>query len=809
MMEKEYAKQNSIPAKIFALLAAVSLLFALVPALSLTAYAYEGDLTAAASPTEDLSADASPSEEPSAESSSETGSDTAEPVFQFHPGYRNTVMKLIKFPYLDTAEVAYEWAFPYSDSFFRYPSDQFSVPLARGSLGMAVSAFRSTKGTVSPQYETYLREAGFHRLYSFGYDKPTTQDSLSGIIGMKKIDDFTVIAVVTCGQGYEKEWAGNLIVGDNVRHDGFNYAATLLEQYIRDYIDRYGIEGNMKLWLNGMSRAAAVANITAADMIESGSFEDVYAYLYGVPRTTKEPVQYKGIYNICGQYDPVASVPLQSWGYERYGTDLYTPSQEADSEYEKMSLAASTVSGRMTGKPFRNNPEVNYQLRLITEFLGEFFPTSQDYSDRFQDILLETWQTPNADNINNILAESMMRIEAVSSKEETSKNVFIEYLSYIAGEHLRASQRQVETGGWAPDESLAANMVIEHRPSTYVKWMFSGVDPESLFFSSTSTRKLIFIGDVSVDVFRDGQYAGGIDEKGVLYQKTESGNDSSTEEPLLFMMRNGSQTTINLPDNDEYTLNVASKRTSELTYYDQLIRSSELKESPGTIHIGTIGEGICTMTVTPGSPIGTLTGKIAGYTDILSSDFECLPSVIMANELKATRYSFLTLRSMLKIVSYLMFIVFNIIFISLIVNVYHLIKVKKGHAPYSDMYVIIPHLLLIAIFMLQTQFLTYFLFTIGKARAISATVTILLIFLLSLSGFIRHRNLRNAVITVVMLALVPFVNNYYLSLPIDTFSYTNMTIYFVITISLTAAALSTFRSEKARGSVKSQEPALP
>ena len=40
--------------------------------------------------------------------------------------------------------------------------------------------------------------------------KPTEQDTLSDVIGMRKIDDFTVIAVVTCGQGYQNEWAGNL-----------------------------------------------------------------------------------------------------------------------------------------------------------------------------------------------------------------------------------------------------------------------------------------------------------------------------------------------------------------------------------------------------------------------------------------------------------------------------------------------------------------------------------------------------------------------------------------------------------------------
>ena len=159
-------------------------------------------------------------------------------------------MKKITFPFLDTAEVAYEWTFPYSDEFFRHPSDQFSINMARASLGMALSAFRSTKRVVAPQYKAYLSGAGFVRVYSFGYDQPTTPETLSGVIGMRKIDDFTVIAVVTCGQGYQKEWAGNLTVGNSERHEGFDNAATLLKKHIDDYIRKNGISGKKKIWIN-------------------------------------------------------------------------------------------------------------------------------------------------------------------------------------------------------------------------------------------------------------------------------------------------------------------------------------------------------------------------------------------------------------------------------------------------------------------------------------------------------------------------------------------------------------------------------
>lgn len=311
--------------------------------------------------------------------------------------------KMIKVPFPGVDVKVNEWKFPYSDGFFSIPSSEFSITTARGSMGLTVSAFRDTKGSVSPQYKTYLGNAGFTNIYAFGYDSPTSVDSLSGVIGMKRIGDFTVIAAAACGQGYGNEWASNMKVGNGSRHEGFSKAAGLFNDYLQQYIAYNGIEGKKKLWLTGFSRSSAVANILAADMIESGEYEDVYAYLFGVPRTTKEPVKYKGIYNICGQYDPVPFVPLQTWGYERYGTDIYTPAQESDANYSQFADSAKTVGEMLDGKGFRNNPEVNYQLRLILECFGELFPESSDYYERLQDTLEDVIIHHDGDHLFDIL----------------------------------------------------------------------------------------------------------------------------------------------------------------------------------------------------------------------------------------------------------------------------------------------------------------------------------------------------------------------------------------------------------------------
>ena len=153
----------------------------------------------------------------------------------------------IRLPFPDVTGEKVEWSFPYSDEFFLLPAEEFSITMARGSMGLTLSAFRSAAGIVSPQYETYLREAGFTDIYSFGYDKPPLEDSLSGVIGRKRIGDCTVIAAAACGQGYGNEWASNFKVGSGERHEGFSQAAGLFEDHLTGYLKDLGIKRVFRL----------------------------------------------------------------------------------------------------------------------------------------------------------------------------------------------------------------------------------------------------------------------------------------------------------------------------------------------------------------------------------------------------------------------------------------------------------------------------------------------------------------------------------------------------------------------------------
>ena len=728
----------------------------------------------------------------SAAQAAESNENTAPPI-SFIPKDRYSTLKFIDFPFLDTKAVAYEWHFPYADKFFRRSSDSFSISLAQGSLGLALSAFRSTPDVVAPQYETYLREAGFTDLYSFGYDQPTTENSLSGIIGSKKIDDFTLIAAVTCGQGYENEWAGNLRVGSGDRHEGFNRAAQKLENYIRRYIRDNKIDGEKKLWLSGISRAAAVGNITAADMIESGEYEDIYAYLFGVPRTTKAPVRYSGIYNICGQYDPVSSVPLQSWGYERYGTDLYTPAQEAETSFTELASYANQVSQRLENKNYRNNPEINYQLHLIMEFLGEFFPTSEDYAERFQDELINAWNHHDHEHLATMIKSAMSDVDTSDPRERYSRRVFIDYISYIAAQHMRYEQRQVKVGSWDPDESLAANVALEHRPSTYVKWLFAHIDDQDMLLGSVTSRRIAFDGNVSVTVCQDGVPLTWIDDKGNVYIPEPASDYKGEALPELFMMKNGRETVVSLPSDEEYYIEIGSAKGGHLTYFDVNVSPKSLMGSSGQMWLCMLQPGRYGFTVTPGQELADPETIDGGLTTSGSIDFKYSPAIVMSNELDSTRMSYLSLSNALVFTTCVIGFLLLLGMICLVTSLIHWYKIKRlGHKPYSNWYVIVPHIIVIAVFAAMTQFFTFFLFSIGRARAECAAICVLFIFLLALRGSLRSRRRSTTVYTLAMFALVPLTQLYYHNGPLDTYSTVHMILYFLIVALLTYGAVRTF-----------------
>ena len=700
----------------------------------------------------------------------------------------------IHLPFPNVTEEKIEWDFPYSDEFFSLPSEEFSITMARASMGLTLSAFRGTFQEVGPQYETYLREAGFTNIFSFGYDRPPAEDTLSGVIGMKRIGECTVIAAAPCGQGYEKEWVSNFTVGNGDTHEGFRQAAGLFEDHLAQYQKDNKIGGKKKIWISGFSRASAVGNIMAADMIESGEFDDVYAYLFGVPRTTRQPVRYKNIFNICGQYDPVPAIPLQSWGYERYGTDLYTPSQESDADYTAYALSANDVGNRLDGKGFRNNPEINYQLRLILESLGELFPDSGTYCEKLQDLLSDAFlRLGDADPVE-LLTTAFKKIKPDNAQDQAKLDILIDYLGYIVGQHLRADQRQIEDGSWDPNETLAANIVLEHYPATYVRWLFSEEDPQKIFSGSAVSRRISVIGKADVTVLKDDREITRIDKNGKISYPLIEASGGAVNDPGVFMMRNENITVISLPNDAEYYVKIDADKRRMVSYYDLFISPDKLASEAGTINLGTMSAGSYGFRVVPDTKIPSSLDELTGnYTFLGSSEYNYSPTAVMSDELEATKYYFMSMKRLYGLAMNVLLGLVLFLLAWLTMSLVHRHKVKKGHPPYSKWYVITPYLIVTANMTLLTALLTYHLFAIDAVRIVCASVAVLSNALLALRGTLRYPRKSSIALTVFLFFCFAITFLFFNRTEKMPFSWVSVTLFALVTALYTAAAVRTFR----------------
>ena len=398
-----------------------------------------------------------------------------------------------------------EWEFPYSDEWFLTSDEVFNRELAKGSMGLAVSAFMpDEEAGPEPRVETYLSGAGFEMIRTFGYDQPIGTDTLAGIIGRKSFDGFTLIAVAGRGSGYGKEWGGNLRLGSGVRHEGFRIAAGILEEELDRYLAENPAEGPVKLWVTGYSRSSAAGNLAAADWTESGRFEDVYGYFFACPRNTREPLRAPNLFNICGAQDFVTQIPMQRYGYERNGTDLFLPSQETTSGYARMKLSAAETLRELTGHPLTNNPELNLLFRLTVSLLTEIFRTQDEYVNLLQDQLLAGIPEEGISSTASMVPDLISSF--VSLKLPDGRSFYTTSLAELGTELtvmlLTGKGKLAEEGRWDPDATTFENVFREHLVSTYLCWMFSDLPDEKILTEASPERILFLYKCDSVTMYR-------------------------------------------------------------------------------------------------------------------------------------------------------------------------------------------------------------------------------------------------------------------------------------------------------------------
>lgn len=218
-----------------------------------------------------------------------------------------------------------------------------------------------------------LESMGFSDVQTNGYySSQTLPDSVGVAVGRRSLTvgnkSYTLLAVAIRSAGYKREWMGDFTVGSGNMTQGFLDARDEALRFVRQYVADHSITGNVKLWVAGHSRGAAVANMVGGFFVGGGASylgknvtidpKDVYCYCFATPAAVKsgmpkaeelsvagarggvynmdtagdayvstatgtlDPTDtsiYGGIRTYQNEYDFVPLLPPTSWGFTRYG----------------------------------------------------------------------------------------------------------------------------------------------------------------------------------------------------------------------------------------------------------------------------------------------------------------------------------------------------------------------------------------------------------------------------------------------------------------------------------------------------------
>ena len=478
----------------------------------------------------------------------------------------------------------------FSDEWLLRDPTVYNHKLAQASFGLAVSGYRDRLEPLTHKdenAETFLKEAGFTAYTSEDFHKEPAQNTVATAIAHKVVGNSILIACTVSGNVYESEWLNNLTIGDEERAEGFNQASQRVQMRIKKYIDDNKLSGDLRLWISGYSRAAAISNITAADLTDSGLFSAIYDYNIACPRTTKEknPNRYKNIFNIINPFDPVPMAPFPEWGFSRYGTDMFLSSWETDSRYLEKKVKADKVFSEFKGEKLPYNPQVNAELHTFLDMLLFYINSTRSYQEIFQNGVLDLYATHNPDKlVNSILS----RVEQLPEITAYQIKMFYNFLDYslqviyqdiICGKMLHKQDRL-----WNPSLSIQENIAHEHYDEVYRSWLFASDDPSDIYQNDPEYIHFTITGDTDIFIYDENdQFLQRVFSDGTISYDIK---DALDEEDLggtgrVFAERRGSQTITILPKDQNFTIITQANQNQIVKYsyvsYDCRKLNAEVK----------------------------------------------------------------------------------------------------------------------------------------------------------------------------------------------------------------------------------------
>ena len=262
---------------------------------------------------------------------------------------KEKLRKSVTSHYIDSAfRKKYSFSAVYDDNYFTRKSTKPQLGLARLSMLASAAAYdlESTDSKLNSCNEL-LQKCGFTYRHFPANNTLLSNDRVCFTVGIRKdkIDGYTLVAVIIAGTTSDSEWISNLNLGIGYGHTGFEAAENNLYSRLSDYLDEQRVTGKVKFWITGHSRGAAVSGILTRRLnsMEQYGKANVYTYTFASPTVSREATKAgnENIFNYINPADIIPDLPLASWGYKRYGTDIVLP----DSAMGSMKAAFKKKTG--------------------------------------------------------------------------------------------------------------------------------------------------------------------------------------------------------------------------------------------------------------------------------------------------------------------------------------------------------------------------------------------------------------------------------------------------------------------------------
>jgi len=273
----------------------------------------------------------------------------------------------VKVTYNNCGRETLTTGFIYNDDMLLRDAGEFSTDMTKASVALAMAAYNrpyAHKALQNMDFEIVGGEDAYDIASDMSIDDC---DYVAYTIGRRYIGDSVAYCVPIRGTSKNAEWYSDFDLGTSGDHKGFYVAAGRLQDELYPILatDGYPAEKTI-VWLTGHSRGAAVANIIAGELTRDGVYstgDHVFAYNFACPSVSKSAVGYDNIYNFIGSGDLIPSLPLERWGYKRYGQTI-TLNLTLDGNFERRLLEE-------TGDEFSSAANTSGYLALFTAFVKE------------------------------------------------------------------------------------------------------------------------------------------------------------------------------------------------------------------------------------------------------------------------------------------------------------------------------------------------------------------------------------------------------------------------------------------------------